>query len=191
MTSFHKVTSLPTTLAANDLIAVKDDSGARLYSVTKEGDKALRVVSIPHVTGPVSLYHGEKGTYTILNYTDREVYEIASADGVISRNGETLSFVVSDTSKLSASFTVGGVVFTVAMNAQAVNKPTIISPTANATNVPLVTALAAATPFGVNFSGSTDVHVASDWEVSTDPNFTTLVASSYNDKTSLTSWPIP
>lgn len=64
-------------------------------------------------------------------------------------------------------------------------KPSITAPTNGETDVDPDTTIYSS-PFAV--TGGTTTHQSSDWELATDPNFTNIVASSYNDTTNKTSW---
>ena len=64
------------------------------------------------------------------------------------------------------------------------NTPLITAPAQNATGLgPSVTISS-----NIFSSPATDTHMSSDWELSTDPAFSTIVRSSYNDSTNLRSW---
>ena len=64
--------------------------------------------------------------------------------------------------------------------------PSITSPSAGSSGVALSPTISGSAYASVNGS---DTHSYSDWELASDPGFTTLVAHSYLDATNKTSWP--
>jgi len=191
MPKIHKVQRLPDVLVGNDIYLEKNGEGAVLHIANLSGTAALTIKDPIRLNGPTELFHGEVGEYTIQSYSDKNDYVFSSLHGEISRIDDKIFFISTNPLYSTASFTVNGRSFTITMKPILVNTPSVQSPTQNATNVGVTGTIAYASAFGLNFNGATDNHISSDWELSTDPNFTTIVASSYNDTTNLTSWPLP
>lgn len=191
MIKIHKVDSLPVIPEAGHVYLEKKESGVALHVTPTEGGTPALVKRKVHLLGPTSLFHSEVGVYTIQDYTDKDTYDISSTDGTVSRSGNQISFMVSNQVLTSGTFTVNGRIFTVALKIVAVEAPTILAPTDGSTGVPLIGTVVYASPFALNYAGATDTLVSADWELATDPEFTTIVASSYGDTVNTTSWPIP
>lgn len=187
----HRVLTVPATPVPDDIYLQKSAAGVNLALASKDTVPSVatmkRGVSLQ---GPTSLYHGQTGTFTIVGYSDQETYQLSSTDGTVSRTGSAISFTVTNTGLSTGSFKLNGRTISVSLNAVKPNTPSITSPVSGSTGVdvqPTVTSSA----FSMNWAGSTETHLSTDWEVSTDPNFTTIVASSYNDTVNLTSWKLP
>lgn len=191
MPEIHKVQRLPDVLVGNDIYLEKKGDGAILHVTNLAGTAALTIKDPIHLNGPTELFHGEVGEYVIQSYSDKNDYIFASLHGEVSRIDDKIYFISTNPLYTTASFTVNGRVFTVTMKPVFVSTPIIQAPTQNAENVSVVGTIAYASDFSLNFNGASDIHISSDWELSTDPDFTTIVASSYNSTTNLTSWLLP
>lgn len=191
MMKLHKVMALPAVREASGIYLVKKDTGIALYVADSAGSAAYTLARKVTIQGPTNLFHGETGTYTINDYSDRLNYTLTSSDGVVARTGNTFTFLVSNTLLTQAKFTLNGREITVVMKPVEVVQPLITAPVNNATSVPVTGTTVFATAFALTYPAATDTHVSSDWELSTDPTFATVVASSYGDTTNKTSWPIP
>ena len=186
--NIHKVNSLPGTLIPNDIYLEKTTSGVKLKVANVAGSAVVSPILKVKLEGPTTLYHGQVGVYVINDYTPETTYTISSAQGTISRSGNQISFSVTNTGLTQATFIVNGRTFTVALTAVKPNTPKISSPVNNATNVALAGLTITSNAFSMNWAGSTDTHLSSDWEISTNASFTALVHSSYNNTTSKTSY---
>lgn len=184
-----KLSTLPGTIVKDDIYLVKKPTGVEVSAVTNNvvSPESIPLKKLSTIEGPVSLYHGEVGNFVITNYGTFPSYVIESTDGTIVNNGSSFTFVCSDTAKSSAKITVSGRELTIAINAVKPKAPTIQSPTENST--PSVVGLVLTSdPFSLNYAGGSDTHLSTDWEISTDPNFTTIVSSSYNDTVNKTTY---
>lgn len=190
MPRIHKVREKPTNPITDDVYLVKKTQSASLSVSNYAGTDVLELGRNVTLEGPTSLFHTEVGTYKIKGYSDRKSYSVSSGDGTVTRTGDTITFVVTNTALNAASFTVNGRVFTVQIKAIAVVAPTIVVPVDGSSGLPTTNVVVQATPFAINYAGVTDTHLSADWEVATDPNFTNIVASSYNDTVNLTSFTI-
>lgn len=187
----HRVNQIPATVRPDDIFLEKKSTGVALAVASK--DVAPSFVSLKRnfsLQGPTSLYYGETGTYTIVGYSNVDSYTLASSDGTAVRTTNTFTFVVTNTGLSNGVFTINERTVTVPLKVVKPATPTITSPINGATNTTL-TPTVTGSAFLMNWVGSADTHLSSDWEVSTDPNFTTIVASSYNDTVNKTSWTLP
>jgi len=191
MSEIKRVTTLPTTLGMGDILILKENETVSLAVVDQSATKAYRLGERVCLSGPSSIFHKQEGLWLIQGYTDRETYQCASNDGTVWQEGAYIHFVVSNTALSTASFTVNERVFTIALMPVSVSPPVIDAPTANAINVAVSGARVIASAFTLNDTTSVDSHASTDWEVATDSNFTTIVASSYADKDNLVAWTIP
>ena len=191
MSEIKRVTSPPPVLGPDDLLLLKENNTASFLVVDKTGTKAYAVDEKIALTGPSELYHNQEGLWEIKSYTDRALYSVASTTGTVWINDGYVHFKVTNTALTTASFTVNGREFVIAMLPVQVVAPSISAPLQGATNIPVSGARVIAGDFSLNTTVSGEYHYSTDWEVSTDINFATIVASSYNDKINLTAWTIP
>lgn len=191
MSRIHRLNQLPAVLEPNSVYLIKTPTGVKIYAANMAGSEAYTYSRRIMLLGPTSLFPNEVGVYTIHDYTIRETYVLSSIDGVVTRDGDQISFVVSNSTLTEASFTVNGRVFTVVIKPVEVIEPAIVSPLDGDTGIEVTGTTVYASPFALNYEGATDTQVAADWEVATDPNFTNIVASSYDDPVNLNSWTIP
>ena len=190
MTSINRVLyDYPEVVLPDEIYLVKKETGIEL-GVSTNNPVTPVVIELKKpmtVQGPTSLFYGEVGTFTITNYGTHDNYAVSSLDGTISRTNATVTFSCSDTGKSSASFKIGYRTITIAMKAILPVEAAIESPVSgsvvNVSGLQLVTA-----PFQMNYAGATDTHESTDWEIATDPDFTNIVASSYNDTVNKTTF---
>lgn len=139
----------------------------------------------PTVTGKRQLFLGEIGTYTISNFDSNTEYTVSTANGTITRNNETITFT--PTNQIgNYSFVVNNKTYLVDVINGSVTKPSILTPTNNATGQ---AQLLTATASSFSYNGLNDTHVSSDWQISPSSDFstiTTAVSDSTTHKTSLT-----
>ena len=190
MTSINRVLNdFPTTVVPNEIYLVKKGTGIEL-GISTQNPVTPEVVQLKKpmtIQGPTSLFHGEVGTFKITNYGTDTDYTVSSLDGTISRVNDTVTFTCSDTSKTSASFKIGYRTITIPMKAIKPKEAVIQSPVSgssvNASGLQLTTGA-----FQMNYSLAGDTHLSTDWEIATDPGFTNIVKSSYNDTVNKTTF---
>lgn len=145
------------------------------------------------ISGKVLIHASVLEAYQIVNPADDVEYVVASTDGVVTYDAvsKSFTFLVTNLELSYATFTVNGDPFTVEVLVGILNPPEIQYPVNGAENIPLTGVTLVASPFSLSNPVDEDVMVSADWEVSTDPDFVNIVASSYNDTVNLTTFPIP
>lgn len=123
-------------------------------------------------------------SWTITDYDSFKTYALSASSGTISRVGNIVTY--------SAPATVGAVTIAIngrsfVLNVQSSQpaQPSVTSPTNGASNVFIGTQL---TSSAFAYKGVADTHASSDWQISSDTNFGTIVASVTNDATNKTTW---
>lgn len=203
MTAINRVLyNYPEPSVPDDIYLVKRETGVELGMATKNllTPTIVELKKPMTLNGPTSLYYGELGTYQITNYGTQQNYVVASTDGTVTPVNDTITFICNDTNKTTASFSItesfespfGPVerlvrVITIEMKVIAPSPPEIVSPvngsTVDSSGLTLTTS-----DFDINYQAVEDVHLSTDWEIATDPDFTNIVASSYNDTVNLTTF---
>lgn len=189
-----KVNGLPTTTpSGKGVVFSNDGKSTQLYVETAAKDGFKRLVPNIDVSGPALIHANEVAQYSIVNPGDNTTYVVESTDGVVVYDSvtQTFTFVVTNLLLSYASFKVNGQTFTVEVLVGILNAPSIQYPVNGATNIPVTGVVVQSDAFTLSNPVDEDVHISTDWEISTDPDFTTIVASSYNDVVNLTSFPIP
>lgn len=128
----------------------------------------------------------ETKEYFITTYDTFSTYAVEAVDGEVEIEGHVIRYTAPYRPG-SSGFTVNGRLVSIAVTGVSVDQPSVTSPVEGAANRPLSLSILSS-PF--SFTGDTDTHVSSDWEVSTDAGFSTLFTSSYNDTFHLTFWEI-
>lgn len=144
------------------------------------------IVDGPTIKGPRQIYAEQTVEYIITNFDSLLPYTVSVSVGSITRDGALLSYVAPLTAGV-LQLTVNGRVLTIPIQAATPLNPVILSPIDNALNQGFnltFTASAMALPAG------TANHESSNWEIATDPTFTTIVRSSYNDAVNKISWSV-
>jgi hypothetical protein len=150
--------------------------------------KALQSTAGVTVTGSLTLYATQATTLTITNYDSATAYTVSATGGTVSRTGDQITYTAGGTAGTFA-VTVNGRAVAITVQPASVVSPTITSPTNGQTGLgqaPTFTSSAFST------IGVSDTFLNADHEVRTGPNGTgTLIASSYANTTSETSWTMP
>lgn len=190
MSYIHKVLIPPASNLEGDIVLEKTNRGIQFKAVGSL--PSLHVASIPYeanVTGPKSINFNTPTAYEITNYDDSVTYTVTSNNGVVSRNGSTITFSCTNEVLTTSTFTVNGKNYVIDMIPTKPVAPTITSPVNGATNVYPDKITVTTSAFQMNVGSSTDTHLSTDWEVATDPDFNNIVFSRYGstaDKTSIT-----
>lgn len=142
------------------------------------------VTPTPVVSGPSTVYNQVTTEYTITNYYAAYSYTLeVIGSGNVTRSGNKIYYTPSAGG--SGGFTVNGLVIGVTVIAPSIATPTITFPVSGATNLGSSIVFTSSDFVVVN---STDTHVSSSWQMSTDPAFTNIVASVNQSATDKTVW---
>ena len=119
----------------------------------------------PSLQGNPASFIGQTKTYTITNYSSFSSYAVTASAGTASVNEDTITFTAPGTAgNVSLTVTEDGVptVFTLTVQPSGIQRPTNVSPAANATDVKEKPTLTSSAFVAV---GSTDTHLSSRWRV--------------------------
>lgn len=144
------------------------------------------------IQGPTVIIKGASNNYTITDFDSFSAWEVSTTVGTVSRVNETITLTVGSSetaTTLQMSVTRNGntVVKDVAIGAQAVGTPSILSPSSGATDVGIPVSLLA-TPFTPYPTGS-DTHKWSDWRIKNLAG--TVIWESLNDTVNKTNITVP
>ena len=157
--------------------------------------KATRAFTTNDVSlnGPTLITQGTTNTYTITDYNAFSIYTVTSTVGTPTITGDSISLVVPTTSATQITLTVTKdgkpSPFVIAVGGTAIITPAITSPLQGALKVNVSPTLSA-TAFVTAPAGAT-THQSSQWQVSTDSSFTTIVFDSGVTTTNKTSIIVP
>lgn len=137
------------------------------------------------ISGPLTILPRSDNAYTITNFDYRTRYEVKPITGTVVVEGDRISYNPGS-SIGDVGFTINGRVFAITSVGIGVNKPSITAPVSGSTNQDK----------SVNFtssvftvSGGVDIHLLSEWQVSTNKDFTNLVSSISSNLTKV-SWTV-
>ncbi|MCK9516973.1 MAG: FG-GAP repeat protein [Ottowia sp.] len=133
--------------------------------------------------GPKEVFINSTNTYYITNFDSATIYNITPIDGSASVEDNIVTYAANGVAG-TGGFTINDKTFEVEVLGEQPYAPVILSPVDGSTNVSLSSNVVASN-FQSLFSGT---HLNSDWELSSDANFTTIIDSSYNDSVNLTTW---
>ena len=137
------------------------------------------------VSGNLTLYTTQSTTLTITNFDSATTYNVTATGGTALITGDKITYSARSSGG-NYAVTVNGRAVPITVEAASVVTPTVISPANGATGLgqaPTFTTSAFAT------IGAADTFLDADHEIRTGPNGTgTLIASSYADTGSETSW---
>ncbi|MYL22536.1 DUF1566 domain-containing protein [Halomonas alkaliantarctica] len=146
------------------------------------------------LVGPDLVYPDSTNTYTITDFDAFSTYTVATTVGTASRTADTVTLTIPlDAEEGSLTLTItrndGSTSFVVAVGAQTVAAPEVLSPTNGATGVmdaPTLTTSAFAT-----YPSGSDTHASTDWQISTASDFSTILWESLADTANLESIAVP
>lgn len=134
------------------------------------------------INGPLVMTVNTTETFTITNFSDFRQYNITAISGSFTRVGDTISYT-SPSSFGIGGFIINGHRYEIAVGPPFVNTPTITGPVNNAVDV-VSPALIIANAF--SSIGAIDTHQMTDWQISSNNTFTSIVFESLSDTTNLT-----
>ena len=196
----HKVNDIPATLEADSLYLHKDSEGFLLVSQTdKQGVISFTTMSTenvyslidqkladsPVVSGSRTLSLGQTSTYTITNYNVNTEYTATAIAGDVYIEEDTITYRAPSSGKM-AGFRVNTTVIDIALsNPSFINKPTITKPVNNSTEISQ-NYLIESSAFAA--TGETDTHLTSDWQISANPLFSSLLLFTNNNAGAKVAW---
>lgn len=144
--------------------------------------------------GPTTVTQGSTNSYTITDFNVFSIYTTSSSVGTFTRTGNTISLVVpnpANTTQITLTVTRDGnaETFLVAVGAQSVATPSILYPAEAQTSVEVAPTLTGSV-FATVPAGQ-DTHLSSQWQISTDLGFITVVFDSGTSTTNKTSVSVP
>lgn len=143
-------------------------------------------VSGPTIDGPTDIFIGQSVQFTITNYDVNTTYTVGVNAGTIARVGDKLNFTAPATIQ-NVTLTVNGRPCVFQVRGPGPLQPSVTSPVNAATGVSQTVTLTSSA-FAV--SGGSATHMYSDWQLASDPVFTSVLAQSGNDSVNKTTWPV-
>ena len=189
---------LGTTNAADALLALNGISANQLgapHGIAKLNSGGLPDSSLfaglslseSCIDGPKSIQVGTANDYFLTTYDSFEDYKVTATVGTVVRNKNVITYTAAATAGIGG-FAVNGRAVVVVMTdgiTAIVATPSIVAPVSGAAAIDLSTTVTAS---AFMMAVGTDTHVSSDWQIASDATFATLLASSDNDTTNLTTW---
>lgn len=185
----HRVLEMPSSGENDDIFLAKSSSGVDI-GITALSGEVLTPQRAPTLVGPTSLYQGQKGIYTLTASLDGDDYAVTSDHGDVFRTGNVIEFTPFLNRTGDAELQINHRTVTIEVLEVKPAAPLIEAPVDGAVGIDPREILLAASSFELNADVFNDTHVATDWELSTDAEFTNIVASSYGDTVNLTTWSI-
>lgn len=124
------------------------------------------------VSGPATILPNTDNVYLITNYDYRNSYDVVSSSGSVVIVKDKITYNPGSAIGVGG-FSINGRTYSINVTGIGVNKPSITSPVNGAVNL---TESVAFTSSNFTVSGAVDIHVLSEWEVSTDKDFKNVVA---------------
>lgn len=140
-----------------------------------------------NVQGQLSVFAGIAASLVITDYDSFKNYNIVFSAGTFTRNGDTITYTP-PTQTGPQTMTINGRVINLTVATAAAQTPTVTSPTNGAINQG---ANVSVTGSAFVAQGGSYTHLSSNWQISTDPSFSTIYAESQNDTLNLTNWVTP
>ena len=144
----------------------------------------------PSLSGPTSVYINQTLTYLVTNYNVFSTYSVSVSAGSVSIIGNTITIIApSSAQTVTLTVTTDNVptTFALVVLGAGVATPTITSPANGATGEFDGLTL---TSSAFAWLGVSDTHASSDWQLSTDAGFITVVQSSLASTSNKTSWSV-
>lgn len=140
----------------------------------------------PTISGPTSFPINTTQTFTIANYTPPASYYTSVTGATFSRNGATVTVNAGSTTG-NFGLTINNVFYPYTIVLPSIAQPSILAPVNGTSNLgPTVNFTAS----GFAVTSGSDTQRASNWQLATDPAFSNLIQTSYNDTVNLTSWTV-
>lgn len=156
-----------------------------LDSLGKVPTSKFSIGSRVNLDGPLEGIAGQTIQFFITDYDSFKTYTLNISAGSVSRV-ESLIQVTLPVIAQNVTLTVNGKPYVITCRVAGPLKPSITSPTANAVISTSYTFTASAF---AQF-GDSSTHLNSDWQVATDPSFTSIVKNATADAVNKVSWPV-
>ena len=140
--------------------------------------------SMPNLVGPLNGVVQVASLFQITNFNFTRNYAPSSDNGTITITGDTVSFTPSIAG--NTKFRLGGRTFTFPVTGVYVEQPVMVLPPDNTNIGPSISFKTS--PFLVR--GAVDTHAASDWQLSMDPDFTSILQSSLGSVVDKLTWTV-
>ena len=165
--------------------------GIILYNAQKRINKdslppEISDPSVPSLYGNREVEVGQTLILKITNYDSFTIYSVFATNGVAIQRGEELHYTAGAVSG-PGSITINGRTFSVTIKSPRPLTPSVVVPSEDS-QLTNTTATFEATAF--NITGNYDTHASTDWEVSTDPQFNTLIAAIYETPVHKSTWTV-
>ncbi len=142
--------------------------------------------SVPSLYGNREVEVGQTLILKITNYDSFTIYTVFATNGVAIQRGEEIHYTAGVVSG-PGSITINGRTFLVTIKSPRPLTPSVVVPSEDS-QLSNTTAAFEATAF--NIIGNYDIHASTDWEVSTDPQFNTLIAAIYETTVHKLTWTV-
>jgi hypothetical protein len=139
------------------------------------------------ISGPRTLIASATGSYKITNFSMSKVYTVSCLNGVISRNGDTISYTAPGSAGTGV-FIVNNKRYSIQITGGGIVSPTITSPINDATNLNSTVSITSSA-FATT-GGPGDTHKDSSWDLATDPLFTTIISQLSHSVANKTTWSV-
>ena len=165
--------------------------GIILYNAQKRINKdslppEISDPSVPSLYGNREVEVGQTLILKITNYDSFTIYSVFATNGVAIQRGEEIHYTAGVVSG-PGSITINGRTFSVTIKSPRPLTPSVVVPSEDS-QLSNTTATFEATAF--NITGNYDTHASTDWEVSTDPQFNTLIAAIYETTVHKLTWTV-
>lgn len=142
--------------------------------------------SVPSLYGNREVDVGQTLILKITNYDSFTIYTVIATNGVAIQRGEEIHYTAGSISG-EGTITINGRMFPITIKSPRPATPSIIVPDENS-QLTGVNATFEASSF--NIVGNYDLHASTDWEVSADPSFGTLIAAIYESTEHKLTWTV-
>lgn len=187
--TIHRVLELPSELQAESLYLAKKADATVVVATGNTADAVGSLEIVPAIDGPAFLVRTIATDFYINNWSDGLNWAITGNGVEITRNpDDPAAFIATVTEAYTDVYiTVGPRELHLPVQDPGVVQPTIVEP-ANGQEVSTVDFAIVASPFQLNSTDLQDTQLSADWEIAEDPEFSTVVQSSYDDTVNLTTW---
>ena len=173
----------PASIAGSSLgVALMPPSGLTPLHFDGVG-QASHTVSLK---GPTSIPAGMQTSFQITDYDIALTYHVSAINAVV-RQAQDSVVVTPDDMVDSVLLNINGRLFSIAVEAPRAKAPVITAPISNSPSITTSFTAKIAAYVGAD---ATDLHESTQWEISTDLDFTSTVTYSHDNASHKTSWPV-